>query len=69
MQVCDKEGPPSLGVISLAIIKALNQSSSLTYPKLEEKLPNQRYAIGPVRQTYIETGRHRSRHRQRQANQ
>jgi hypothetical protein len=56
-------------VISLAIIKALNQSSSLTYPKLEEKVPNLRYAIGPVRQTYIETGRHRGRHRQRQANQ
>jgi len=43
MQVCDKEGPASLGVISLAIIKALNQSSSLTYPKLEEKVPNLRY--------------------------
>jgi hypothetical protein len=43
MQVCDKKGPASLGVISLAIIKALNQSSSLTYPKLQEKVPNLRY--------------------------
>ena len=43
MQVCDKEGPASLGVISLAIIKALNQSSSLTFPKLQEKVPNLRY--------------------------
>ncbi len=66
-EVCDKKGPASLGVIRLAIIKALNQSSSLTYPKLEEKVPNLRYTytVGPVRQTYTETGRHR----QRQANQ
>ncbi len=60
-EVCDKKGPASLGVIRLAIIKAPNQNSFLTYPKLEEKVPNLKYTIGPVRQTYTETGRHRQR--------
>jgi hypothetical protein len=38
--VTEQKGPASSGVISLAIIKALHQSSSLTYPKqgAKEKL-------------------------------